>query len=52
MKTRMQIFEIHLRKRDEDPVHFDIAQMAKKAEGFSGAEVEQAVVSALYSAHT
>ena len=52
MKTRMKIFEIHLRKRDEDPVHFDIAQMAKKADGFSGAEVEQAVVSALYSAHT
>lgn len=52
MKTRMNIFEIHLRKRDEDPVHFDIALMAKKAEGFSGAEIEQAVVSALYSAHT
>ena len=40
MKTRMSIFEIHLRKRDEDPVHFDIALMAKKAEGFSGAEIE------------
>lgn len=52
MKTRMRIFEIHLRKRGEDPVHFDIALMAKKAEGFSGAEIEQAVVSALYSAHT
>ena len=52
MKTRMKIFEIHLRKRDEKPVHFDIALMAKKAEGFSGAEIEQAVVSALYSAHT
>jgi len=52
MKTRMSIFEIHLRKRDEDPVHFDIALMAKKAEGFSGAEIEQLVVSALYTAHT
>lgn len=52
MKIRMSIFEIHLRKRDEDPVHFDIALMAKKAEGFSGAEIEQAVVSALYTAHT
>jgi SpoVK/Ycf46/Vps4 family AAA+-type ATPase len=52
MKTRMNIFEIHLRKRDEKPVNFDIALMAKKAEGFSGAEIEQAVVSALYTAHT
>lgn len=52
MKTRMSIFEIHLRKRDEDPVHFDIALLAKKADGFSGAEIEQAVVSALYTAHT
>ena len=52
MKTRMKIFEIHLDKRDEDPVHFDIALMAKKADGFSGAEIEQAVVSALYTAHT
>lgn len=52
MKTRMKIFEIHLHKRDEQPVHFDIALMAKKADGFSGAEIEQAVVSALYTAHT
>ncbi|MEJ2141870.1 MAG: AAA family ATPase [Gammaproteobacteria bacterium] len=52
MKTRMRIFEIHLHKRDEEPIHFDIALMAKKAEGFSGAEIEQAVVSALYTAHT
>ena len=51
MKTRRSIFDIHLRKRGEGPQHFDIGLMAKKAEGFSGAEIEQVIVSALYTAH-
>jgi SpoVK/Ycf46/Vps4 family AAA+-type ATPase len=48
--VREQIFAIHLRKRDADPAAFDLAQLAAASEGFSGAEIEQAVVSALYLA--
>jgi SpoVK/Ycf46/Vps4 family AAA+-type ATPase len=49
--ARAGIFEIHLRKRSLDASKFDCAALAKQAAGFSGAEIEQAVVSALYSAH-
>jgi len=47
---REEIFAIHLRKRRRDPKHYDLAELAALAEGFSGAEVEQAIVSALYDA--
>jgi AAA+ superfamily predicted ATPase len=49
--VRKNIFEIHLRKRGLDITKFDCAALASQAEGFSGAEIEQAVVAALYSAH-
>jgi SpoVK/Ycf46/Vps4 family AAA+-type ATPase len=48
---RQKIFQIHLRKRGQDAATFDLPALALAAEGFSGAEIEQAVVSALYSAH-
>ncbi len=48
--TRAEIFGIHLRKRDLDPGLFDIDGLAQLAEGFSGAEIEQAVVAASYLA--
>ncbi|HHJ16638.1 MAG TPA: AAA family ATPase [Gammaproteobacteria bacterium] len=48
--TRVQIFEIHLRKRDRQPHQFDLLQLAGASDGFSGAEIEQAVVAALYLA--
>ena len=47
--VREEIFRIHLEKRDQDPSHFDLARLAAVAEGFSGAEIEQVVVSALYT---
>lgn len=49
--TRRQILSIHLKKRDLDPETFDLEALSLACEGFSGAEVEQAVVAALYSAH-
>lgn len=49
--VRAAIFEIHLKKRSQDPTTFDILALAAAAEGFTGAEIEQAVVAALYSAH-
>ena len=48
--VRKDIFEIHLRKRKEDPAHFDLKELAIISEGFSGAEIEQTIVSALYTA--
>ena len=49
--NRRDIFEIHLRKRGLDPAQFQLEALGEAAEGFSGAEVEQAIVSAMYVAH-
>jgi SpoVK/Ycf46/Vps4 family AAA+-type ATPase len=47
---RTQIFDIHLRRRGRDPARFDTRRLAQLALGFSGAEIEQAIVSGLYDA--
>ncbi|KFN50687.1 AAA family ATPase [Arenimonas composti] len=49
--ARAEIFRIHLHKREVDWEGFSLNALADAAAGFSGAEIEQAVVSALYSAH-
>jgi SpoVK/Ycf46/Vps4 family AAA+-type ATPase len=49
--ARAEIFRIHLKRRKQDPATFDMTAMLAKCEGFSGAEIEQAVVGALYAAH-
>ncbi|HVO29984.1 MAG TPA: AAA family ATPase, partial [bacterium] len=41
---RAQIFDIHLRRRGREPAGFDLAALGELADGFSGAEIEQAVV--------
>jgi hypothetical protein len=48
--ARAEIFRLHLSKRREDPARFDLEKLAEAADGFSGAEIEQAVVSGLYEA--
>jgi SpoVK/Ycf46/Vps4 family AAA+-type ATPase len=48
--SRAEIFAIHLRKREHKPVDFDILQLANLTGGFSGAEIEQAIVAATYLA--
>lgn len=48
---RKKIFEIHLAARDQDADAIDVNEIAATAEGFSGAEIEQAIVSSLYAAH-
>ena len=50
-ETRALIFTIHLQRRDIDPTGINIAELAILSDGFSGSEIEQAIVSALYSAH-
>lgn len=49
--VRREIFAIHLNRRALDTASFDTALLATQSEGFSGAEIEQAIVSALYAAH-
>jgi len=49
-RERADIFAIHLRKRKRKPENYDIARLGALSEGFSGAEIEQAVISALYDA--
>jgi len=48
---RKQIFEIHLKTRGQDLQTLDLAAVAAASMGFSGAEIEQAIVSAMYAAH-
>ena len=48
--TRKQIFAIHIKKRNRDPAKIDLDALADASEGYSGAEIEQAVVSALHEA--
>lgn len=47
---RKEIFAIHLRKRNRDPETYDLDELARLSVGFSGAEIEQVVVSALFTA--
>ena len=47
--VRKQIFSIHLAKREVDQRVIDLDRLAAASEGFSGAEIEQAVVSSIYS---
>ena len=41
----------HLAKREIDPRGIDVAALAAASDGFSGAEIEQAVVATLYASH-
>ena len=47
---REAIFRIHLALRHQDPAAFDLAGLTAASEGFSGAEIEQAITAGLYRA--
>ncbi len=47
---RKQIFSIQLTKRKRNPADYDLDRVAEAAKGFSGAEIESAVQTALYAA--
>jgi len=49
--ARAEIFRLHLEKRRVDWSTFSLGKLSEASEGFSGAEIEQAIVSALYAAH-
>ena len=48
--ARQQIACIHLKKRGHDPAKFNVADFVRLSGGFSGAEIEQAIVSASFEA--
>jgi hypothetical protein len=47
---REAIFHIHLTLRRQDPARFDLPALTSASDGFSGAEIEQAITSGLYRA--
>jgi SpoVK/Ycf46/Vps4 family AAA+-type ATPase len=47
---RADIFTIHLKKRRRDPARFKLDRLAEATDGYSGAEIEQAILSAMYDA--
>jgi len=49
-EEREEIFRIHLAKRGRDPRNFDLKAMVAGSTDFSGAEIEEAIISALYDA--
>ncbi|MHC4738906.1 MAG: AAA family ATPase [Planctomycetota bacterium] len=49
--TRKKIFEIHIKKRNRDAAKFNLDALAETSEGYSGAEIEQAVIAALHEAY-
>jgi len=50
LAARAEIFRMHLEKRGQEPGRFDLDSLAGAADGFSGAEIDQSIVSALYEA--
>jgi len=49
-EERREIITVHLRKRRRDPAGFDVHHLAQISDGHTGAELEQAVVDAMYQA--
>ena len=49
--TRAEIFGLHLDRRELPREGIDLSALAAAAAGFSGAEIEQVIVSALYATH-
>ncbi len=47
---RKEIFSIHIQRRGRSPQNFDLDPLATLSENFSGAEIENAVIAALYDA--
>jgi SpoVK/Ycf46/Vps4 family AAA+-type ATPase len=49
-EERREILKIHLQRRKRDHAKFDLDQLVAATDGFSGAEIEESVVSGLYEA--
>jgi SpoVK/Ycf46/Vps4 family AAA+-type ATPase len=51
LEARQEIFAIHLKRRKQDVQKFSVAHLAAESEGFSGAEIEQAILAGLHEAY-
>jgi SpoVK/Ycf46/Vps4 family AAA+-type ATPase len=51
LEARAAIISVHLSKRKRDPSKFDLGKLVEASAGYSGAEIEQAVISALHNAY-
>jgi SpoVK/Ycf46/Vps4 family AAA+-type ATPase len=49
-EERLKIWEIHLKNKHRDPAKFDLKTLVTKSRDFTGAEIEQALISGMYSA--
>jgi len=49
-KEREEIFRIHLTRRGNDPAAFNLPQLSQITKGWSGSEIEQAIISAMVEA--
>lgn len=49
-EVRLEIFSIHLGKRELDVQQFQLGPLVEASEGYSGAEIEQAIVASIYTA--
>ena len=49
-EERQEILKIHTSKRGWDPADFDLPKLAEECDGFSGAEIEEAIISSLFDA--
>ncbi|MEZ6142417.1 MAG: AAA family ATPase [Zavarzinella sp.] len=49
-QAREQIISIHLQRRKRSPAQLHLPELVAATQGFSGAEIEQAVISGLYAA--
>lgn len=48
-KERKEIFRVHLSKRKMDPSKFDLEALARSSAGYSGAEIEEAIVNGMFN---
>lgn len=49
-QDRSTILTIHLKRHQQNPATFNMAELVEATEGFSGAEIQQVIVSSLYQA--
>jgi ATP-dependent 26S proteasome regulatory subunit len=50
-EERTEVFNVHLAKRNRNPLVFDVERLVAETEGFSGAEIEQIIIDALFEAY-
>lgn len=50
-EERRKIFEIHLRKKNQNVQTFPLEMLSKKTNGFNGAEIEECIKEAMFAAY-